>query len=617
MYRCAIAMEQKNFALIGKDNQIVTISSGAAQLSKQNINQFFFPNADENDLVNIKDCLETEAIICSMRYQVGKEAYDVSQNYADRTAEKLSVQQLVKLSNNVNLFFTKGNPEPLVRSIFQKVKMHTDSKDFFELPLSVKNVICFLLLEQTFLRQVEYEFNCISSSYMTDLLSPYSKILNQSTILASYYKSPAAFLPKIVKPCIYVGDKITALLSGVKYQDNPFFCNYQLILHTQEGVKFFALQEGPNVDFDINIAFANKDESCFVCTYKNIIDDSNKGLFIVNTKNYTSKKIPYSYTACCFGLNNEIYGFGSDDTIWILDIDTKKISPFSCATALDGSLEKFKNIRGMLNYKNRNKFLFYTDHNFFYAKRRKKVSTEFVLKSSACQFSSPRVITDVIMDPIHLNLCIKTRDAKSNILDSRRDIFLLGFKQSRSHDIPLKTVYGKSPVSFSSDGNLFIISSRENDKTKYTFFDISTSTSWCKWSDNEVLHCGAGKSIEQKENLLTSEVCSVTLVDDNMQEAYSLLTTKNSSVTQHPFDILLPTIAYLQKSHVGKIDDSLPLPIKNILAVSSQSSKVISQSIVSYPRALWNRISTGMLSYSRLFFGFIVITVFVKMLKNV
>ena len=604
-----IAMEQNTFALIGKDNQTIAISLDVAQkgskklasLLECNTYQLCFPNADKDDLVNIKDCLEVSSSTVN----------HLNNNYyIHYAAKQLSTQKLVELSKNACLAFKDASdvPKCLLIAIYNRVRESKDHKDFLELPVNVKNHISTKLLGK--IKWGHDEFDTVDSSFITNLFSPYSKALNQSTVVTSYFKFPSDFLPKTVTPCIHVGNTITALLSGTVYQSCPF-ANYFLILHTPNGIKSFELQEGPNVDFDdINSAFTNKDESCFVCTYDNVMDGNNKGLFIVDIKNNTTKKIRYSGTACCFGLDNEIYGFDMDDNVWILDINTATFSFLQRTAEYETDLVKCKNIRGILNYKNHDQFIVYTGHDLFYATRQTDTN-EFILEPSGIQFSSPRSITNIIVDPTGEKICVKTRNTLKSALDSTRDIFLLDLPYQRRNDIPLKTVSGQSFISFSADGNLLIISSDANDTTEYTFFDTRTLQSWSKSSDNEVLGLGAGKSIEQRENRLTNDVCSVTLIDQNMKEAFTCLTDYSSTATHHSFDILVPTAACLEKPNQQMINDSdLPGAIKNILG--AQCGNAVKGKNTAYLSVLLNKI----MSYKRFIIGAVGIIAIVKMLKS-
>ena len=236
-------------------------------------------------------------------------------------------------------------------------------------------------------------YSC-GNSIITSLCASYSKKLNDSIFknLPPYSKSWSSYLYTPVVEYVYVGNQITASLSGKAWASSPHY-DYALTIMTEKSSKVFTLED-EKLDFDCKGACANKDETLFACPYSNPYEVGSQGIFLVDMRSGISKKIACEgKTVACFGSykatlhdhsmdSNVLFSFDPQGNIFRLSGNTEWQQAYTTW---------YHGIKGLKHDEINNRFIIWTGHQIvFYDKEN---------RSSMINERSADLIEDVIIDP--------------------------------------------------------------------------------------------------------------------------------------------------------------------------------------------------------------------------
>lgn len=397
-------------------------------------------------------------------------------------------------------------------------------------------------------------------SLITCLFEPYTQKLEQATKLP--FLAQFCLLSRPIVKYIYVGDTITASLSGWTYSSCPHY-NYTLTLHTETGSKEFKLHD-KELDFEVHKAFVRKDESLFVCRYSNPYESGKEGILIVNPSRGSMDHLDcVGKTVACFGSKNELLSFDDQGKIFQLSIDA---FGYVWKEKFD---TKNSGIKGLISdYDNR--LIVWDREKITLIKENNGEFSGNILPFGHYSNQDKMSISDVIVDCSGTKLCMKIFVRGSSSDASRWQYFF--YDGYRCDQIAEFFTEEEPKASFSADGRLLIISSCLKGITTHKYFDLGCSlengcfASWKKETKAELLAIGVGKSIEQKKGENSAYIN--TLIDSDMYAVLKMLNyEKFNPFVVHPVKIAQAFHQYFNREYSSINSYILEMPeIKNILS---------------------------------------------------
>lgn len=523
--------------------------------------EHIFPDATDDDLKHL-----SEYILCRHQMVQEEKKHQALGDTApfQRTAERklyhyaiqLPTNELLRLIHNTNSILP-AEPVPfgLLNPLIKKASLG-ELKEYILVRALLEEDCSNIKSKNSCnkkLLQTAIPINGKNESIITCLFAPYVQALDQSTTLPSYRKSLCTMVYAPVVEYLYVGEKIIASLSGTVFSAFPHH-NYLLTIHTQKGSQEFKLSQ-KNLDFHGAGAFANKDESLFVCPYNDPYESGAEGILLVNLNTGKNRMIDCSgKTAACFGNHpyqsigfgdyNELFSFDRNGKIFIYVPQKDAWQRISEGEWQEISDTKRRGIKGLINDDVNDRFIFWDDKTIFTRPKKSNVKGE-------CLLDLQSNITDVIIDSSGTRLCIKSFCRGSSSEESFATYFLYDFLTQKPIKL-LKSHAEKTASSFSPDGNLLIISSCDKGITTHRYFDTNAQIVferhtgkdfyahpfWEKQTVGELLAVGNGKSIEQKESFFYYQPQCTTLVDSAMSGALKLLVNEEfDPFVPHPSEI--------------------------------------------------------------------------------
>lgn len=522
--------DKPRFTLLNGNDSINVFEKDARLIPvfKQNItagdNFYKFPQASHDNLRHLATYVGLHKRVGDLDRNAQKELYTYTKQLSDDALCQLT-NNVYKLLFRLPIFLQKClvNRELSLRRDGQKGLLSKISDD---LP---KDSILFDCQEfyqkntenKQWLSQ-SIKYNREEKSIVTCLFEPYTKSLNQTKKLPALSKWSLLSTP-VVK-YIYVGDKITAALSGWAYASSPHY-NYVLTLYTENGPKEFRLNK-ENLDFDDKGAFARVDESLFVCPFNDPYESDKNGIVLIDPHNGLVSYVDcIGKTPTCFGSNDELLSFDNQGKIFELSPQHEWREKFDF---------KVPHIKGLVT-DNEGGFFVWDRKNIFIKKAHNNEIEQIPVMPGDDNVS----ISDVIVNSAGTRICIKTfvPGASSNEFFNKYYFC----EENRLEEIAQYYTEEMSQAAFSADDKLLIISSCSNDITTHTYFDLGCwledgcLSSWRKETNAQLLAVGTGKSIEQKKD--ESSAYINTLVDSNMHQALKSLTQeKHKPLVRHPIE---------------------------------------------------------------------------------
>lgn len=470
--------------------------------------QMMFAGSDKEDLTHLKEYIISYHQMKKTCDLNDKEVEEKIYNYAEK---ELSTEKLMRLTYNAstNLFPLNvpwGLVNPLVKKMILPGKPLSDElrilwgqmshvagdlqekvSEFSKLNESNRGLLTHPIAND------EQQKNVI-----TCLLAPYAQALHQVTDLPSYRKSICNMLYAPVVKYVYVGDTVTASLTGRSLPACPHD-NYVLTIHAENSVQQFKLND-KELDFDVKGAFANKDESLFVCSYSSPYEDGKEGVLVIDIATGNSQQIacPGKTVACFNNDEEQLLSFDDNGTIFKLPHGSNEWQ-LVCNTALSG-------MKGLLNDPINKMFIYWHGRAIYCVNNdlTKYDGYGCMVEDKNISAFSKRIflhagISDVVMDGTGTRLCIKTS----------QKYFLTDFSET---NLPVElniAVSANSCASFSPDGNVLTISSDKDNVVTHNYFNtmlpmgtessVSAVMFLQKKSAGQLLAGGKGKVIVQEE----------------------------------------------------------------------------------------------------------------------
>lgn len=430
-------------------------------------------------------------------------------------AKKMDTDRLVRLTHNAYLLFPAGKdtaPQGLLNPLVEQV-LSGKIKSVFGvgLPGIMGTIVHNKLREVDNNRQKTQALlerqSEDNTSVITRLFAPYSISLDQSVMLPSPCKSLKEICSGksayISYP--YVGKDI---IIGVTYN-----WNQEKILTVYRGNNMQSFTSPKQIFYgDVGTVFVNHDESIIACSYNDVTADCNKGLFVVDKDGKTitipGEKNSLDRQFYCFDGENNIYGFDAEDKVFILS------GPDYGQQTVVGNCY---GIRGMLYNKTLDQLIAWTNSFCFCFSKRSKDDKFVAFQSWNVPFPLG-IIKNIIINPSGTQLCVRLLCNYNGIERYRYNFIDLNTGKGCGEFYP--DVCPKSE-SFSPDGNLLIVNfTDEHGKDMYRFYDVLSLAFWDKPAQDKVHALGIGKSIEVDQGMLSADVKCVTLVNDEMCDAF-------------------------------------------------------------------------------------------------
>ncbi len=502
--------------------------------------QMVFVGSDKEDLNHVKEYI--------IRYHQMKKTCDPNDKEAEEKlyhyAKDVSTEKLMRLTYNASTnLFPLNVPWGLVNPLVKKMivePLSPESKELWRQIPAVKDALEKKVSKFSTKNESNRDLlihpiqNDKQKNVITCLLAPYVQTLHQSTELPSYPKSFCKMFYTPIVEYVYVGDTITASLAGTSLPACPHY-NYVLTIHLAEDCVQQVKLNDKELDFDVKGAFANKDESLFVCPYRSPYEEGKEGILLVDIATGNSQQIACSgKTIACFNNDGkQLLSFDDAGKIFMLSDDHREWQ-LLWDTEISGMQGMLSDpINKMLICWNGEKVYdvkndpIKNEHNCITNKEKKAQFS----RSSACKWVFYQSgILDVVMDSAGTKLCIKTGKSSD---ESVEKYFLVDFSET---NLPVELATFRSTnscASFSSCGNLLIISSGKDDVVTHDYFN--TAFPHCsgssfpllsflqKKSVGRLLAAGKGKVIVQEETVNYCHPQCITLADQNMSDGLNLL----------------------------------------------------------------------------------------------
>jgi len=462
-------------------------------------------------------------------YKLGKKVSGdeprIEKNFYDY-AKTLNMDALARLTNNVQRKLFENEkiiPHGLLEPLIEKV---VSKKVFTIFNHGLPRGIATLVEEKSkaVIQSYEEKQNLLAAttindnknySIITKLFAAYSHALDQVAHFPLYRKLPLFDNGVITNVgCSYIGRNIMVCC-------NQRWNKFTITIHwNNNNLQYVNMSEQieplkkPAIA-SINKIFVNDDESIVACLYKSV--DDKQGLALIDKGGMLYIDISPDDKLCCFNDKYAMSGFDAQDNIFILPVD------HDCAQKK--IIKKIPGIKGMLYDSTEKELIKWTSSHLYIHKK---------APINYCE-DQDKIIENVIIDHNNRQLCVKLLESDNSY--SYQFIDLNNYRhtqQLRINDVlPLNE-------RFSPDGNLFIIYFTDKaGKDIYRFYDLLSLAFWEKGAKEKILAIGPEKSIEiNKKGLLSNQVKCVTLLDEDMRDAFTLLLCKNYDPFEHSCEIV-------------------------------------------------------------------------------